>query len=74
LVLQIQQGISDKIGAFLQHFVTFLVGYIIAFTKGWDMTLVSLGQGRCTPRRPNVAGVRLVRRPLGEAAAGVLLS
>lgn len=44
--MAIQQGISDKVGAFLQHFVTFLVGYIISFTKGWDMTLVMVA---CLP-------------------------
>ena len=42
----VQEGISDKAGLFLQHLATFTVGYVIAFTKGWDMTLVMVG---CLP-------------------------
>jgi hypothetical protein len=42
----VQEALSDKVGTFLQHMSTFLVGYIIAFTKGWDMTLVMVG---CLP-------------------------
>lgn len=30
-------------GDFLQHSATFVVGYIIAFWRGWDMTLVMIG-------------------------------
>eukprot|EP00775_Hariotina_reticulata_P008041 gene8041-8236_t len=44
--LAIQQAIADKVGTFLQHFATFSAGFIIAFTKGWDMTLVLVG---CLP-------------------------
>ncbi len=35
--IAVQSGISEKVGVFQQHATTFLVGYIIAFTKGWDM-------------------------------------
>jgi ATP-binding cassette subfamily B (MDR/TAP) protein 1 len=44
--LAVQQAISDKMGAFLQHITTFVVGYIVAFWRGWDMTLVMVG---CLP-------------------------
>jgi ATP-binding cassette subfamily B (MDR/TAP) protein 1 len=44
--LAVQLAISDKMGAFLQHITTFVVGYIIAFWRGWDMTLVMVG---CLP-------------------------
>jgi ATP-binding cassette subfamily B (MDR/TAP) protein 1 len=44
--LAVQQAISDKMGIFLQHMSTFLVGYIIAFWRGWDVTLVMVG---CLP-------------------------
>lgn len=33
-------------GLALQHTSTFLTGFIVAFTKGWDMTLVMVG---CLP-------------------------
>eukprot|EP00891_Asterochloris_glomerata_P003655 jgi/Astpho2/3655/e_gw1.00059.3.1_t len=36
------QNASEKNGNFMHHLATFVVGYIIAFTKGWDMTLVIL--------------------------------
>jgi ATP-binding cassette subfamily B (MDR/TAP) protein 1 len=39
----VQQAISEKVGDFLQHTATFTVGYIIAFWRGWDMTLVMVG-------------------------------
>lgn len=35
-----------QVGVFLQHMTTFLVGFIVAFTRGWDMTLVLVG---CLP-------------------------
>jgi ABC-type multidrug transport system fused ATPase/permease subunit len=44
--LAVQQAISDKAGLFLQHITTFVVGYIVAFWRGWDMTLVMVG---CLP-------------------------
>jgi len=40
-----------QVGTFLQHSATFIVGFIIAFTRSWDMTLVLVG---CLPF---VAGV-----------------
>eukprot|EP00879_Flechtneria_rotunda_P003779 GHRR01004019.1.p1 GENE.GHRR01004019.1~~GHRR01004019.1.p1 ORF type:complete len:1293 (+),score=472.26 GHRR01004019.1:779-4657(+) len=52
--LAIQQAISDKVGAFLQHSSTFVVGFIIAFVKGWDMTLVLLG---CLPFLAGIGGL-----------------
>jgi hypothetical protein len=35
-----------QVGVFLQHMTTFIVGFIVAFTRGWDMTLVLVG---CLP-------------------------
>ncbi|KAJ3281509.1 (ABC) transporter, partial [Blyttiomyces sp. JEL0837] len=39
-VLTIQDGISEKVGVIIQSMVTFLSGFIIAFTKGWRLALV----------------------------------
>lgn len=39
----VQAAISDKLGHFIQHTCCFFVGYIVAFWRGWDMTLVMLG-------------------------------
>ena len=52
--LAVQQALSDKVGLFLQHMATFITGYIIAFVKGWDMTLVMVG---CLPFLAGVGGV-----------------
>jgi len=41
--LAVQAAIGDKLALFMQHMTTFLVGYLVAFSKGWDMTLVMLG-------------------------------
>jgi ABC-type multidrug transport system fused ATPase/permease subunit len=35
-----------QVGVFLQHMTTFIVGFVVAFTRGWDMTLVLVG---CLP-------------------------
>ncbi|RHZ59931.1 hypothetical protein Glove_360g64 [Diversispora epigaea] len=35
-----QEGISEKIGFIIQLSVTFFAGFIIAFTKGWKLSLV----------------------------------
>lgn len=40
---KVQSAIGDKLGFFMQHCATFGVGYIIAFWRGWDMTLVMVG-------------------------------
>lgn len=42
----IQSAISEKLGQMIKSFTTFIVGFIIAFIRGWDMTLVMLG---CIP-------------------------
>jgi ATP-binding cassette subfamily B (MDR/TAP) protein 1 len=52
--LAVQQALSDKVGLFLQHMSTFITGYIIAFVKGWDMTLVMVG---CLPFLAGVGGL-----------------
>lgn len=44
--LAVKDAMSDKVGVFLQHMTTFIVGFIVAFTRGWDMTLVLVG---CLP-------------------------
>lgn len=40
--LNIQNAISDKVGAVVQHATTFIGGFAMAFVNGWDMTLVML--------------------------------
>ena len=42
----IQTAISEKLGVMIKSFTTFIVGFILAFIKGWSMTLVMLG---CIP-------------------------
>jgi len=39
---KIEEGIGDKIGAFLQWMSTFVCGFIIAFIHGWKLALVIL--------------------------------
>ncbi|KAG9289947.1 hypothetical protein G9A89_010253 [Geosiphon pyriformis] len=39
-VTLLQEGISEKIGAIIQYFTTFLTGFIVAFIKGWKLSLV----------------------------------
>ncbi|KAJ3085456.1 Multidrug resistance protein 1, partial [Quaeritorhiza haematococci] len=36
----IQDGISEKMGFVIQHMTTFIAGFVIAFTKGWQLALV----------------------------------
>lgn len=36
----VQEGISDKVALAIQFFTTFLAGFIIAYTKGWQLALV----------------------------------
>jgi ABC-type multidrug transport system fused ATPase/permease subunit len=43
-----------QVGTFLQHSATFVVGFIIAFTRSWDMTLVLVG---CLPFLAGVGGI-----------------
>lgn len=43
-----------QVGTFLQHTATFVAGFIIAFTRSWDMTLVLVG---CLPFLAGVGGV-----------------
>ncbi|EGG17681.1 hypothetical protein DFA_08677 [Cavenderia fasciculata] len=37
-----QEGIGEKVGNYIHHNSTFLCGFIIGFTKGWQLTLVIL--------------------------------
>uniref|UniRef100_A0A7R9VCA0 Uncharacterized protein n=1 Tax=Chlamydomonas euryale TaxID=1486919 RepID=A0A7R9VCA0_9CHLO len=39
----VQMATGDKLGHFQQHLTSFVVGYIIAFWRGWDMALVMVG-------------------------------
>ncbi|KAK9759923.1 hypothetical protein K7432_016568, partial [Basidiobolus ranarum] len=41
-VTVIQEGISQKVGLFVQNLVTFIGGFVLAFVKGWKMALVLL--------------------------------
>jgi len=36
----IQEGISGKVGQILQFMTTFVAGFVLAFTKGWELALV----------------------------------
>ncbi|KAI9291097.1 hypothetical protein K502DRAFT_155285, partial [Neoconidiobolus thromboides FSU 785] len=38
----VQEGISEKIGLMIQYVSTFITGFVIAFVKGWKLTLVLL--------------------------------
>ncbi|CAG8762839.1 9902_t:CDS:2, partial [Acaulospora morrowiae] len=35
-----QEGISEKVGLIIQFTTTFIAGFVIAFTKGWKLSLV----------------------------------
>lgn len=41
-VSKINEGIGDKIGMFFQSIATFITGFIVGFTRGWELTLVIL--------------------------------
>lgn len=43
-----------QVGIFIQHSSTFVSGFVIAFVKGWDMTLVLVG---CLPFLAGVGAV-----------------
>lgn len=51
---QVQAAVSEKVAHFIQHTVTFLAGWIVAFVRGWDMALVMVG---CLPFLATVGGV-----------------
>ncbi|KAI3946857.1 hypothetical protein MKW98_003420 [Papaver atlanticum] len=38
----IQDAMGEKVGKFLQQFATFIGGFVVAFIKGWLLTLVML--------------------------------
>eukprot|EP00198_Chlamydomonas_reinhardtii_P007814 XP_001697151.1 MDR-like ABC transporter [Chlamydomonas reinhardtii] len=52
--IDVQNAISEKLGAFLHHSATFVVGLVIGFTKGWEMALVMVG---CMPFTAAIGGV-----------------
>lgn len=53
--LLVDLRLSDmQVGTFLQHTATFVVGFVIAFTRSWDMTLVMVG---CLPFLAAVGGI-----------------
>ncbi|XP_006891548.1 PREDICTED: multidrug resistance protein 1 [Elephantulus edwardii] len=41
-VSKINEGIGDKIGMFFQSIAAFCTGFIVGFTRGWELTLVIL--------------------------------
>jgi ATP-binding cassette subfamily B (MDR/TAP) protein 1 len=43
-----------QVGVFLQHTATFVTGFIVAFTRSWDMTLVLMG---CLPFLAGMGGI-----------------
>ncbi|KAL6193547.1 hypothetical protein ACLB2K_034631 [Fragaria x ananassa] len=38
----IQEAMGEKVGTFIQLVATFIAGFVIAFIKGWHLTLVLL--------------------------------
>ncbi|GFR42553.1 hypothetical protein Agub_g3460 [Astrephomene gubernaculifera] len=52
--IDVQNAISEKLGAFIHHLSTFITGFIIGFVKGWEMTLVMLG---CMPFLAIIGGL-----------------
>ncbi|KXZ51733.1 hypothetical protein GPECTOR_11g18 [Gonium pectorale] len=52
--IDVQNAISEKLGAFLHHSSTFVVGFIIGFVRGWEMALVMLG---CMPFLAIIGGI-----------------
>ncbi|GLC41172.1 hypothetical protein PLESTM_001163200 [Pleodorina starrii] len=52
--IDVQNAISEKLGAFLHHSSTFITGFVIGFVKGWEMTLVMLG---CMPFLAIIGGL-----------------
>ncbi|RKP14474.1 P-loop containing nucleoside triphosphate hydrolase protein [Piptocephalis cylindrospora] len=62
----IQDGISEKAGLIVQHTSVFLTGLIIAFIKGWKMTLVMLS---ILPLL--VLATTVMEKTISEAAAAV---
>jgi hypothetical protein len=57
-----------QVGVFLQHTATFVTGFIVAFTRSWDMTLVLMG---CLPFLAGMGGimVRLITVLTNKATA-----
>uniref|UniRef100_A0AAY5KWK8 ATP-binding cassette sub-family B member 5 n=1 Tax=Esox lucius TaxID=8010 RepID=A0AAY5KWK8_ESOLU len=41
-IYKINEGIGDKVGMLIQSFTTFIISFIIGFSKGWKLTLVIL--------------------------------
>lgn len=37
---RVREGIGDKFSMLIQYFATFLVGFVVGFMKGWQLTLV----------------------------------
>ncbi|GIL45935.1 hypothetical protein Vafri_3054 [Volvox africanus] len=52
--IDVQNAISEKLGAFLHHSSTFITGFVIGFVKGWEMALVMLG---CMPFLALIGGL-----------------
>jgi ABC-type multidrug transport system fused ATPase/permease subunit len=57
-----------QVGTFLQHTATFCAGFVVAFTRGWDMTLVLVG---CLPFLAAVGAIlsRMTTRLTNKATA-----
>eukprot|EP00742_Colponemidia_sp_Colp-10_P003632 GILJ01003866.1.p1 GENE.GILJ01003866.1~~GILJ01003866.1.p1 ORF type:complete len:1310 (-),score=238.99 GILJ01003866.1:288-4217(-) len=41
--LKVQGAIGEKVSSYMHHTATFVTGFIVGFTKGWQLTLVMLG-------------------------------
>lgn len=41
-VMNIENGIGEKLGSLIMWTATFLAGYIIGFISGWKLTLIML--------------------------------
>eukprot|EP00198_Chlamydomonas_reinhardtii_P007903 XP_001697240.1 MDR-like ABC transporter [Chlamydomonas reinhardtii] len=64
--IDVQNAISEKLGAFLHHSSTFITGYVIGFVKGWEMSLVMIG---CMPFMALIGGLLAKGTEMANAAA-----
>ncbi|KAF9183970.1 Multidrug resistance protein 1 [Haplosporangium sp. Z 767] len=62
----IYDGMSDKVGVALSNFATFVSGFIIAFTRGWRLSLVLLS---CVPLL-GICGAMMAKFTVAAASKG----
>ncbi|KAG2428639.1 hypothetical protein HXX76_011345 [Chlamydomonas incerta] len=64
--IDVQNAISEKLGAFMHHSSTFITGYVIGFVKGWEMALVMVG---CMPFMAVIGGLLAKGTEMANAAS-----